>query len=330
MSTPCQNSLLRTVSTLSVPPGDRLPLWGSFVWKHIGSLKSDAFGDTAFDATLDYAEVGAMKIARITAGRHRVVRQPRPLEDAYRRYVKIAVQLKGSSQYEQHGRSMLLSPGQWGVYDTSMPYVVSNPESVEQLAFLIPYDQLARDIDMRTVAGRAFNGSTGVGRLVFESIGSLFEELTVLGPRRAEDLAEVVARLFHLAVYEKTGRAQSQSIHEQMRDRIRHYVEDRLRDPRLSLDGIAADMNCTKRYLHLVFAGQDHTLNEYIWICRLDRCRRDLANPAFRGRSITDIAMGWGFSNLSHFSRAFRDRYGMSPREGRAAILAPPETHTRA
>jgi AraC-like DNA-binding protein len=316
------DSILQTVSTTSVPERDRLPLWGEYVWKHIGKLKSDAFGDIDFDGTLDYADVGSMKIARICAGRHRVQREPQPFTDSVVPYVKVAVQIKGCSIYEQHGRSMRLQPGQWSAYDTARPYVVSNPEAVEQLAFLIPHDQIARDIDIARIGGRAFSGTTGIGRLFVNAVSSLFEELPVLDPRRAEDLAEVAVRLFHIAVYEKLGKPQPQSTQEEMLDRIRIYVENRLRDPRLTLDRIATDLNCTKRYLHLVFQGQEQTLNEYIWTRRLERCKRDLTNPALAGTSVTSIAMSWGFNNPSHFSRAFRDRFGLSPREARAQALA--------
>jgi len=39
--------------------------------------------------------------------------------------------------------------------------------------------------------------------------------------------------------------------------------------------------------------------------------------------SITDIALSWGFASPAHFSRVFRDRYGMSPSEARQAPRAP-------
>jgi AraC family transcriptional activator of tynA and feaB len=101
-------------------------------------------------------------------------------------------------------------------------------------------------------------------------------------------------------------------------------VENRLRDPRLSLDLIALELNCTKRYLHMVFATEDQTLNQYIWNRRLARCRRELEDPALKARSITQVAMSWGFSNLSHFSRAFREQFGLSPRESRASSIPAP------
>jgi AraC-like DNA-binding protein len=67
----------------------------------------------------------------------------------------------------------------------------------------------------------------------------------------------------------------------------------------------------------LVFESEPQTLNQYIWARRLERSRQELENPAQRGQTITQIALAWGFSNVSHFSRAFRERYECSPREVR-------------
>ena len=42
--------------------------------------------------------------------------------------------------------------------------------------------------------------------------------------------------------------------------------------------------------------------------------RRALASPALRHRQVGEIAFDWGFNDLSHFGRTFRERYGLSPR----------------
>ena len=44
------------------------------------------------------------------------------------------------------------------------------------------------------------------------------------------------------------------------------------------------------------------------------RVRADLEDPRQRARSITEIALRWGFNDSAHFSRTFRARFGLSPR----------------
>jgi AraC-like DNA-binding protein len=280
------------------------------------------YEDTGQDVAMECADIGRMKIGKFTAGRPCSVKHPLDLNASAPRHISITLQVKGISTLEQHGRAMQLLPGTWGACEAPKPCLSSHPAGAEQIFFLIPSDEIRLGFDLRFVIGRSFSGTSSMSALMWQTIGSLFDQVPVLDPRRAEDLAEVAARLFHLVIYKEMEQPRSLSAHEETRDRISAYVENRLRDPRLSLDLIAADMNCTKRYLHMMFAGQTHTLNEYIWARRLERCRADVVNPALKDLSITEIAMSWGFSNLSHFSRAFRERFGMTPRAARAGAGA--------
>jgi AraC-like DNA-binding protein len=90
-----------------------------------------------------------------------------------------------------------------------------------------------------------------------------------------------------------------------------------LRDPQLSVAQIATALNCSKRHLYNAFASEPHTLASYIQHQRLDACLRDLQPTHAATRPITEIALHWGFNNLSHFSRVFRERTGQSPSEFR-------------
>ncbi|HEV8315310.1 MAG TPA: helix-turn-helix domain-containing protein, partial [Burkholderiaceae bacterium] len=65
-----------------------------------------------------------------------------------------------------------------------------------------------------------------------------------------------------------------------------------------------------------------------IWLQRLDACERALAGAGSAGRTITEIAYAAGFSDAAHFSRAFQQRFGMTPRayrrrHGLAAQMLP-------
>jgi AraC-like DNA-binding protein len=267
--------------------------------------------------TLDSADVGQMKIGHFTAHKSCVVRHPFAMSDDMPGYVMIAVQKRGQCDFEQQGRTMRLPAGTWGLCDAPRPCLSRHTAGGEQVHFLIPRDQIRLGIDPRFAIGRTFTGTSRVASLMCQTIDSLFEELPTLGARQAEELGDIVLRLFHIAVNERIAQPAGASPHEDMRDRIRNYAESRLRDPRLSLDQIAAGLNCTKRYLHMVFESEPQTLNQYIWARRLERSRQELENPALRDRTITEIALAWGFSNVSHFSRAFRERYECSPRDVR-------------
>ncbi|WP_366146113.1 helix-turn-helix domain-containing protein [Paraburkholderia sp.] len=48
---------------------------------------------------------------------------------------------------------------------------------------------------------------------------------------------------------------------------------------------------------------------------RLERCATWLLDPRYAHKSIEQVAAACGFKSASHFSRMFRERHGLSPRE---------------
>jgi AraC-like DNA-binding protein len=77
------------------------------------------------------------------------------------------------------------------------------------------------------------------------------------------------------------------------------------------------------RSLHQLFHNQGLTVAGYIRQRRLERCRRDLTDPALAARPVAAIAATWGFTSAADFSRAFRTAHGMPPAEyRRSALLA--------
>jgi len=103
--------------------------------------------------------------------------------------------------------------------------------------------------------------------------------------------------------------------------KVKLYIEQRLRDPELSPCAIAQGLKLSSRYLRMIFASRSETVSAYILRRRLEECARQMADPQWRARSIAEIAFGWGFNSAPHFTRTFRDRYGVSPRHYRCRQL---------
>lgn len=76
---------------------------------------------------------------------------------------------------------------------------------------------------------------------------------------------------------------------------------------------VAQALGISLRYLHKIFAASGTTFSAYVARERLERARGVLDNPRLRQQTLTDIAHRFGFYDLSHFSRSFSRRYGMSP-----------------
>jgi AraC family transcriptional regulator, positive regulator of tynA and feaB len=73
-----------------------------------------------------------------------------------------------------------------------------------------------------------------------------------------------------------------------------------------------------------VLAQEGTSIRRLILERRLARCRTALEDPMQAHRSISEIAYGWGFSDMTHFGRKFRETYGMLPSEYRRLLSPDP------
>jgi AraC-like DNA-binding protein len=309
-------SALHETSTHALAPRDRLAMWGDAVWRLIGGLQSDAFGDDNFNGRIVSGSAGTVGLCKLDATRHRVVRTPSLVRRSERPYLKVAVQLQGRACFEQNGRSVWLAPGEWSVYDTSHAYAVTNPGPVQQLVLMLPKDQWPeRGLPLDALMVQRFSGACGVSRLAWDMMLNAFDELPTMSEAVADGVGDVLIQLLHLSLLERAGRPTGMTQREALRDRIRAHVQRHLRDPGLTPDRIASALNCSRRALYNAFAGEGAGVAGHILEQRLRGCARELAPRG--ARSVTDIALSWGFNNLAHFSRVFKARYGVAPRDYR-------------
>lgn len=304
--------------TDDVAPRERAPAWREWVFQHFGGLESDLYGDTSFDGRLAASHAGDVILTKLEAGRHRVLRSPHLARTSEAGYLKIVAPWQGSASVEQAGRRAAATSGGWVIYDTTGSYAIANPERVEHLIVMLPKDQMAeRGVRLSDLMARHVGGASGISRVALETMRSTYQELPAMSPQAARGAGELIMQLVRLSLLELAGEQTAVTQREALKDRIRDHVARHLRDPRLSIDGIAQALNCSKRHLFNAFAGDEDTLAGTILRQRLAACARELRDPAQGNRSITDIALSWGFSNLSHFSRVFREYAGMSASEFR-------------
>ncbi|MDU1664915.1 MAG: helix-turn-helix domain-containing protein, partial [Bradyrhizobium sp.] len=104
---------------------------------------------------------------------------------------------------------------------------------------------------------------------------------------------------------------------------LRRAIHERLREPGLTVATVARMVGISERYVHKLLARAGTSFSELVMERRLDGAARDLRDPCCAARDIGSIAFDWGFSDLSHFTRRFKQRFGMRPRDWRAQLTAP-------
>jgi AraC-like DNA-binding protein len=103
----------------------------------------------------------------------------------------------------------------------------------------------------------------------------------------------------------------------------KEFVRQHLHWPGLRAEAVAVHLGVTPRYVHMLFETEGLSFLEYVFAERIARAHEVLHTDS--DRTISTIAFAVGFSDLSHFNRTFRRRFGRTPTEVRAEARR--ETH---
>lgn len=101
----------------------------------------------------------------------------------------------------------------------------------------------------------------------------------------------------------------------------REFIAERLYDAELNPEMVAAHLHISLRYLHKLFASIGLSVSSWIRASRIERCRRDLADPDLAHLTIAEIGSRWGMPNATLFSRNFKDVIGETPSAYRKRLL---------
>lgn len=101
---------------------------------------------------------------------------------------------------------------------------------------------------------------------------------------------------------------------EKILERIMKVVNDHLSDPELNVEMLAAEVGLSRVHIHRKLKELTNLApREFIKNIRLQQAAVLLAED--KKLSVSEVAYAVGYSNLSHFSSSFREKYGISPKE---------------
>jgi AraC-like DNA-binding protein len=188
---------------------------------------------------------------------------------------------------------------------------------------MAPKERLVeRGLALDPLMARRLGGSGGVARLALETMRNAYKELPGMSEAAAKGVGEAITQFVHLSMLDLAGIGTAVTQREALRERIKQHVSDHLGDASLSVDAIALALNCSRRQLYNAFAEEPDGVAGYILRRRVEACRRAFDDRTQGQRSITDIALEFGFSNMAHFSRVFRAHLGLPPSDYRRAAAA--------
>jgi len=274
-----------------------------------------------FMGRIEHGALGAMFLSRWESTNYRFIRSlttPTPTLPVPLRLVSIS---RGSCNFVQRGRICILTPGDWTLIDTkqSVEYEITSRE-IEAFAIMLPRpsDAAIGALFEHGVA-RRWNGRTGLSRVLHAMVNESFGEMRRLPRFSGRKLGAAITAMAWDALREQIETPPVIGHRNELSIRVKAYIEAQLADPELSVERIAQACNISVRGLHRLFAEDPAgSVSSYLWQRRLDRCAEALRDRTQLHRSITDICFSYGFSSSSHFSRLFKDHFGVPPVRYRA------------
>jgi AraC-like DNA-binding protein len=317
------SNFLEVLDTGSSAPDRRFDVWEDLVHLVCGPLHVIRNGDDPFYGRIVRTQLGSVQTSLITAAAHTVERTERLIKRSDTAHLYVCAMLSGEARLSQDGQATTIRAGNLVALDSSRPYVLAMDRPFRMIAARFAHSLVGlTPRDTVPLTATAWSGQHGVSLLLSHMLDGMASRMTELSAASADQLGDSVGSLIAALFSERLrdSVADSTAARQALLLRIQSFAREHLGDPSLSPALLARRHNISLRYLQLLFQEQNTSPAKWIRDERLKRCHDDLHNPRFAHLTVASIGERWGLPGASHFSRLFRERYKVTPRECRRQV----------
>ncbi len=316
-------------TTAQTAPAARKRVWSEAVARTYFPLDITFRSAPDFSGALDVWPLGHVSLSRNASDGMLYRRRERHLVQEREESYLITVPELSDIRFVQDGRDVSCRPGAFLVERSHLPYEFSyaNPNALWVLK--VPSAVLrARVGEPERLATLRFDSSRGVGAMFVDMIRLSAARLDELDDPGRELVGRQLVDLLAMAIEndDRILAGSASSVRDAHLRRVEQFIRTHLADLHLGPQVIAEGCGVSIRYLHQLFESQERTVCGWIRHQRLLMCDEALRNLADR-RSITEIAYQWGFGDQAQFSRSYRNQFGRTPSDTRAATFAAAHPH---
>lgn len=313
------------ISSAAVPAADRFDWFSDVVAQQLvsTSIRSEHAGD--FEAEAAVLDLGCVQVSRFGYAPLRARRTAAHVRSSDPEQYQLGLVTSGSMWIAQNRHDSGPFSGDLVLWDTSHPFESGVPgtEPVRAVILSLPRTALPLRPDrVDRVLAERIPADRGMGAILAQYMRSLAAHGEECAPAELEQLGSVALDLAGACLAGQIGAEDELSEESRTRAllaRIDTFIGHNLGDPELSPSVVAARHSMSLRRLQLLFRERGESVAATIRRRRLEHCREDLAEPGQLTGPVHTVALRWGFTNASVFSRLFRDTYGASPSEFRRA-----------
>jgi AraC-like DNA-binding protein len=311
------NSAIEVATDGSV--SQRIEFWREMILRLFADVQIADVQKADFFGRVRQRKCEKMRISEIHASEQAVIRRYRQARSEYEDKYFAVLMLEGSQSVEQDGKIVTLRPGDFAIYDATRPHHLQFGQPWREIVVSIPrttLNQLVVGMEHRTAS--PIPTAQGVGSVMRGFLEQMSSQIRHVSEDEMLQLSDTAISLIAMTLGNLRRNDVAQSRMKALTlTRVKRHLLEHLRDPDLNPTLIEQAIGISSRYINKLFEAENTSLMRYVWNLRLERCAEDLVNPHCAVLRVSDVALRWGFNDMSHFSRAFRERFETSPREWR-------------
>ncbi|CAB3745977.1 AraC family transcriptional regulator [Paraburkholderia humisilvae] len=230
-------------------------------------------------------------------------------------YVFVKVIARGSVLISQHGEERMFPVGSVLTVDGAWPFRDLFFGSTRLIALKVPKQALkARGYAYGSRRITAPELSSPDVTLLRDLVICFAAQMELPSPPFREKVGEQTLDMMETLLGDSTGSVVS-GRSDMIILRAKTMIARRLGDSRLNLGQIAAELRISANYLAKLFRMEGKTVMRYVLEKRLERAHSLVKQFGQHRMQIQEIAFICGFESPSHFSRMFKQHFGVSPRD---------------
>ncbi|MCC8984494.1 helix-turn-helix transcriptional regulator [Bradyrhizobium acaciae] len=323
MHTDAANCASYRFSTRDLPERIRIPAWREHFGRCVVHADIEPLSDIPLQADASLQSVQGLRTLALKGTSMRFTRLQANLADGDDS-VGFIFSAPGRSQLSQLGRDVELRAGDAVAILHSEPASVTYVDGL-QFGLAVPREALEQRVaNVESLVMRPIGHRTEAFRLFAVYLKSILKAKALTAPRLRHTVVTHIHDLVALALGEcpALGESSASAVVAARHDAALDYITIHFQEPGLSVQTVARCQGISPRYLQRLMASSGTSFTERLNELRLQRALELLTESHAGSQRISDIALAVGFSDVSHFNRLFRTRFGDSPRGVRLARKA--------
>lgn len=304
------------VNAAALPARDRFAFWNDVIATHFCPAENQPGEDRLnFDAWITMRPFGKLSASHIGTSKMSSRRDVRHLRKSPLDCLFVSLLTEGEGEVRQNGRIARQSAGDFVIYDSATPFENSYADSYSGYWLRIPRRVLeTRCVNVEAMTARRLSASKPIANIATMLMKSALElDIPSDSPaahRMAMSLVDILSTAY---LMEADMDEADNPRHRNILDRAKALILSRLDDTAMDTDVLVTTLGVSRRTLNRVFALEATTPIRWLWLQRLARAREMLSSGG--EQRVSDVALKCGFSDFSHFTRAFKSEFGLPPKQ---------------